>query len=131
MYELRFFMTRLMPRASAFGVADGVASASSGLRTAVATAKPASSNKPRRMRLAAPFLAGESLRESCSMNLLQWKLRQTKFVLRSTIYQSLENAEQLTLPFKTPAGNFRQRDVAVLHGNIVGESTERLKNSWV
>src|SRR5229473_1357959 len=98
MYELSFSMTGLMPGASAFGVSDRVATASSGLSTAVATSKPASSNKPRRVRLAAPFLAGESLRESCSMNLLQRKLCQTKFVLRSAIHQSLENAEQLALP---------------------------------
>src|SRR5258708_36554687 len=81
----------------------------SGLGTGFATAKPASSNKPRRVRLAAPFLSGESLRESCSMNLLQWKLRQTKFVLRSAIHQSLENAEQLALRFKTDAGNLDRK----------------------
>src|SRR5260370_2441394 len=116
-----------MHGASAFGVADCVAIASAGLSTGVATAKPASSNKPRRVRLAAPFLAGESLRESCSMNLLQWKLRQTKFVLRSAIHQSLEKTEQLALRFKTDAANFPHRDVAFLPPTIFAAYTHHPK----
>src|SRR5579864_1133670 len=140
-------MTALMPEASAlaaagFGVSAcasigvGLASARSGLRTAEAAARPASSRSPRRVRWRAEFFSRESFGASC-MRGLQRKFRETnvarklKSLAISAIEQSVQRARQFGLGLEADSGNFRQRDVAVLHGNIVGESAEGLKDSGI